>query len=67
MIWLDTYIIDKVTQEPVLSRILMGNGAGGGDSSNVGFIYANADFNKGSIQGQAENDNLKENEYYIYK
>ena len=66
MIWLDTYIIDKTTEESTLSRILMGNGADSG-SGNIGFIYADADFNKGSIKGKSEDDSLKENEYYIYK
>jgi len=43
MIWLDTKINGS------LQRILMGNGTGGG-SSNVGFIYANATFESGSLE-----------------
>ena len=56
MIWLDTKI-NGTTQ-----RILMGNGSGG-SSSNVGFIYANASFETGSL----EQPDLEQPVYYIYK
>ena len=56
MIWLDTKINGS------LQRILMGNGTGGG-SSNVGFIYANATFESGSL----EQPDLEQPVYYIYK
>lgn len=66
-IWLDTYTVNKETQQIELSRILMGNGAEGGGTGNVGFIYADADFNRGTIKGKTEDASLEENEYYIYK
>ena len=69
MIWLDTYVIDKTSHESTLVRLLMGNGAGGGGTGDVGFIYADADFNKGSLKGKTEVDDnsLQDDEYYIYK
>jgi hypothetical protein len=69
MIWLDTYVIDKTSHESTLVRLLMGNGAGGGGTGDVGFIYADADFNKGSLKGKTEidDDSLQDDEYYIYK